>query len=96
MSRRRARFGRIDPWCLLAAVPLVCVAALLIALAQPVAGVVVLVPAALVPVFDAWANRPSPAPPRPRPVRRRQPGCVPGRAPARPRPVPVTRYPPRR
>lgn len=64
MSSRGPAFGRIDPFCLLAVLPFLCIAGLLTALGRPWGGVVFVVLAGLVVLFDAWANRPLPERPR--------------------------------
>jgi uncharacterized protein (DUF58 family) len=51
----------VDPFCLLAVLPFLCIAGLLTALGQPSGGVIFLVLAGFVVLFDAWANRPPPA-----------------------------------
>ncbi|RSD13588.1 hypothetical protein [Amycolatopsis eburnea] len=83
MSRRkgapRRMFGPIDPYCLLAVLPMLLVAGMVAALVSVPVGLVVAVFAGLIVVFDSWANRPGPvAPvrhprPQPRPVVVRRP-----------------------
>ncbi|WP_162834298.1 hypothetical protein [Amycolatopsis circi] len=61
---RRRRFGRIDPYCWLAVLPGLAVAALLIAMNAVLVGLGCAVCAGLLLVFDSWANRPEPPPER--------------------------------
>ncbi|SFW79432.1 hypothetical protein SAMN04489730_4739 [Amycolatopsis australiensis] len=82
----RPKFGRIDPYCLMAVLPVLLVAGILGALVNVLLGVGCAVFAALILLFDSWANRPLPRPvsePRPRPAAAR------ARPPARPRPPAV-------
>jgi hypothetical protein len=51
-------FGRVDPFCLFAVVPMVIVAALFIWGDLAIVGVVLLILATLIVVADSWANRP--------------------------------------
>jgi len=51
-------FGRVDPFCLVAVVPMLIVAALFIWGDLAGLGVVIIVLALLVVVFDSWTNRP--------------------------------------
>ena len=51
-------FGRIDPFCLFAVVPMVLVAGFLIWGGIASLGVVLIVLASLIVVVDSWANRP--------------------------------------
>jgi hypothetical protein len=51
-------FGRIDPFCMFAVVPLLIIAGLFIWGGIAVVGVVLIILAILVVVFDSWANRP--------------------------------------
>jgi hypothetical protein len=97
MSRRegpsRPVFGPIDPYCLLAVLPMLLVAGMVAALVSVPVGLVVAAFAGLIVVFDSWANRPGPVPPvrhpRPqaRPVAARRPRPPAARPiPYRPRP----------
>ncbi|MDX3191760.1 hypothetical protein PV458_25400 [Streptomyces sp. MN03-5084-2B] len=68
MSRRsgpsRPKFGKIDPFCLLAVLPMLLVAGILAVLVGVPVGLGVVLLAGLIVVFDSWANRPGPAPAR--------------------------------
>jgi hypothetical protein len=68
----RLMFGKVDPYCLFAVLPMLFVAGIVVAMVSVPAGLVVAVFAGLVVVFDSWANRPGPVPParRPRPQAR--------------------------
>ncbi|MEQ0565462.1 hypothetical protein ABJI51_40840 [Amycolatopsis sp. NEAU-NG30] len=67
----RPKFGRIDPFCLMAVLPVLLVAGILGALVNVWLGVGFAAFAGLILLFDSWANRPLPAPPqRPAPARR--------------------------
>jgi hypothetical protein len=87
----RPKFGRIDPYCLLAVLPVLFVAGILGALVNVLLGLGFAVFAGLILLFDSWANRPGPVPPaRPARVRRPAPARGPARPPARvPRPAAV-------
>ncbi|MEV6644200.1 hypothetical protein [Amycolatopsis sp. NPDC051371] len=88
MNRReepsRPIFGKVDPYCLLAVLPMLLVAGIVVAMVSVPAGLFVAVFAGLIVVFDSWANRPAPLPPtrRPRPQTQARPAPVR----ARPRP----------
>ncbi|MGW3994969.1 hypothetical protein ACWEF6_15910 [Amycolatopsis sp. NPDC004772] len=92
----RPKFGRIDPFCLMAVLPVLLVAGILGALVHIALGIGFAVFAGLILLFDSWVNRPRPAPRDERPARAprpaapppaRGPARTPGRAPARaPRP----------
>jgi hypothetical protein len=84
---KRPKFGRIDPFCLMAVLPVLLVAGILGALVNVGLGLACAVFAGLIVVFDSWVNRPSrrraPEPePDPEPVPRRRPPR--DRAPQRP------------
>ncbi|MEU5263822.1 hypothetical protein [Amycolatopsis sp. NPDC021455] len=91
----RPKFGRIDPFCLLAVLPVLFVAGILGALVNVLLGLGFAAVAWLIVLFDSWANRPGPVPPAParparvqRPAPVRAPSRAPARAPARmPRPA---------
>ncbi len=95
-GRSRRKFGRIDPYCLMAVLPVLLVAGILGSLVNVLLGLGCAVFAGLILLFDSWANRPGPPPPEParRPVRQararpsaRDPGRPPVRQQARgPRP----------
>jgi hypothetical protein len=72
----RPKFGRIDPFCLMAVLPVLLVAGILGALVNVVLGIGFAVFAGLILLFDSWVNRPAPAPPPRRPPRApaRRPG----------------------
>ncbi|KDN17193.1 hypothetical protein [Amycolatopsis rifamycinica] len=94
----RPKFGRIDPFCLLAVLPVLLVAGILGALVHIALGIGCAVFAGLILLFDSWVNRPRAVPPSERPARSGRPAPpppargparapAPGRAPARaPRP----------
>ncbi|WP_410572986.1 hypothetical protein [Amycolatopsis sp. cmx-4-61] len=92
----RRKFGRIDPFCLMAVLPVLLVAGILGALVHIGLGIGFAVFAVLILVFDSWVNRPRPAPQAERPPRAARPAApppprgparAPGRAPVRaPRP----------
>jgi hypothetical protein len=65
-GKKQQAFGRVDPFCLFAVLPMLVIAGLFILGGIAVLGVVVILLAALVVVGDSWANRPSKrtAPPR--------------------------------
>jgi hypothetical protein len=92
----RPKFGRIDPFCLMAVLPVLLVAGILGALVNVALGLGCAAFAGLILLFDSWANRPSsrearrraepdgrrPAPARaPRPPAPRPPRPADGRAP---------------
>ncbi|WP_318306938.1 hypothetical protein [Amycolatopsis solani] len=82
----RRKFGRIDPYCLMAVLPVLLVAGILGSLVNVLLGLGCAVFAGLILLFDSWANRPGPLPPEPdpRPVRQpRPPARDPGRPAAR-------------
>lgn len=72
-SGRPRHFGRLDPYCWLAVVPALAVAALLFAMNAVWIGLAFVVVTGLILVVDSWANRPEPPAdrraPAPRPVR---------------------------
>ncbi|MFJ7213310.1 hypothetical protein [Amycolatopsis sp. NPDC098790] len=86
----RPKFGRIDPYCLMAVLPVLLVAGIIGSLVNVALGLGCAVFAGLIVLFDSWANRPSrapeesreprPAPARP-PVRRSGPPPARGQAP---------------
>lgn len=79
---KRPKFGRIDPFCLMAVFPVLLVAGILGALVNVALGIGFAVFAGLILLFDSWVNRPGPVPP---PERRasRPAAPPPNRAPAR-------------
>ncbi|WP_410613097.1 hypothetical protein [Amycolatopsis sp. lyj-109] len=90
----RPKFGRIDPFCLMAVLPVLLVAGILGALVHIALGIGCAVFAGFILLFDSWVNRPRPVPRADRPARPAAPppargprAPAPGRAPARaPRP----------
>ncbi|WP_410590082.1 hypothetical protein [Amycolatopsis sp. lyj-23] len=89
----RRKFGRIDPFCLMAVLPVLLVAGILGALVHIGLGIGFAVFAGLILLFDSWVNRPRPVPQSerrpqaPRQAAPRGPARAPGRAPVRaPRP----------
>lgn len=94
MSRTsRPKFGRIDPFCLMAVFPVLLVAGILGALVNVLLGLGFAVFAGLIILFDSWANRPSP---RPEPEPDEPPARAPRPAAARPPRPPAQRPPARR
>lgn len=70
----RPKFGRIDPFCLMAVLPVLLVAGILGSLVNVALGLGCAVFAGLIVLFDSWANRPSRArEPEPEPERRERP-----------------------
>jgi hypothetical protein len=70
-GQRQQNFGRVDPFCLFAVLPMLFIAGLVFWGGIPILGVVLILLTALVVVIDSWANRPMkrnpprpPAPPR--------------------------------
>lgn len=60
-------FGRVDPFCMFAVVPMLIIAGLFIWGGIAIVGVVLIILASLVVLFDSWSNRPmKKAPPGPR------------------------------
>jgi hypothetical protein len=88
----RPKFGRIDPFCLMAVLPVLLVAGIIGSLVNVALGLGCAVFAGLIVLFDSWANRPSrarePEPERrerpPRPAAARPPARRPGPPPPRP------------
>ncbi|WP_329065692.1 hypothetical protein [Amycolatopsis sp. NBC_01480] len=64
----RRYFGRLDPYCWLAVLPMLLVAALLAVMGAVALGAVCVVAAGVVLLFDSWVNRPEPPTARPWPV----------------------------
>jgi hypothetical protein len=89
----RPIFGKVDPYCLFAVLPMLFVAGIVVALVSVPAGLVVAVVAGVVVVFDSWANRPGPVPPVRRPRPRTQARSVPVRRPRPPVPRPAAYRP---
>ncbi|QWF77910.1 hypothetical protein [Amycolatopsis sp. CA-230715] len=71
MARRRRYFGRVDPFCFAAVVPLLFAAGLFAVAESRVVCAICVVLAGLLLVFDSWVNRPEPPPVRRRAVRPR-------------------------
>lgn len=84
----RPMFGKVDPYCLFAVLPMLFVAGIVVAMVSVPAGLGVAVFAGLVVVFDSWANRPGPVPPTRRPRPRIPARSVPVRRPRPPMPRP--------
>lgn len=55
---KQQMFGRVDPFCLFAVLPMLIVAVLFIWGGIAIVGVALIVLAILVVLFDSWANRP--------------------------------------
>lgn len=51
-------FGRVDPFCLFAVVPMLIIAALFVWADVAIAAVVLVILAILIVVVDSWSNRP--------------------------------------
>jgi hypothetical protein len=81
----RPKFGRIDPFCLMAVLPVLLVAGILGALVNVALGIGCAVFAGLILLFDSRVNRPRPVPAADRPARPapRGPTRTPTRSPAR-------------
>ncbi|MGK3201478.1 hypothetical protein [Amycolatopsis sp. MEPSY49] len=58
----RPKFGRIDPYCLMAVLPVLLVAGIIGSLVNVALGLGCAVFAGLIVLFDSWANRPSRVP----------------------------------
>jgi hypothetical protein len=58
MGQRQQYFGRVDPFCLFAVVPLLILAGLFMWGGIAILGIVLIILASLVVVFDSWTNRP--------------------------------------
>ncbi|GAB3158008.1 hypothetical protein GCM10027258_68270 [Amycolatopsis stemonae] len=67
----RPKFGRIDPYCLMAVLPVLLVAGIIGSLVNVMLGVVCAVFAGLIVLFDSWVNRPARRPPAPEPAEER-------------------------
>jgi hypothetical protein len=96
-GRARPKFGRIDPFCMMAVLPVLFVAALIATTVSVPLGLVGVLVAGLIVLFDSWANRPAAAPPPPPPPARPAPARPARAAPARagdPRRAPARRPPP--
>lgn len=52
-------FGRVDPFCLFAVVPMLLVAGLFVWADVAIAGVILVILALLIVLIDSWANRPA-------------------------------------
>lgn len=70
-GQKQQMFGRVDPFCLFAVLPMLIVAGLFFWGGIAIMGVVMIFLALLVVVADSWANRNQPAR-RPAPPRNRQ------------------------
>ncbi|RKT55447.1 hypothetical protein [Saccharothrix australiensis] len=57
-GQRRPAFGRVDPFCLFAVVPMLLLAGLLFWGGLPEVAIGLIVLSALLVVFDSWTNRP--------------------------------------
>ncbi|MGW3965121.1 hypothetical protein ACWED2_35260, partial [Amycolatopsis sp. NPDC005003] len=69
----RPKFGRIDPFCLMAVLPVLLVAGILGALIHVALGLGFAAFAGLILLFDSWVNRPRPVPEADRPARAPRP-----------------------
>jgi Na+/melibiose symporter-like transporter len=58
-ERKQQYFGRVDPFCAFAVVPLLIVAGLFFWSEIPLLGTVLVVLSILIVVIDSWANRPA-------------------------------------
>jgi hypothetical protein len=79
----RPKFGRIDPFCLMAVLPVLLVAGIIGSLVNVALGLGCAVFAGLIVLFDSWANRPSRAPAPEPESRERAPRPAAARPPAR-------------
>jgi hypothetical protein len=63
-GQKQQAFGRVDPFCLVAVLPMLIIAGLFIWGGIAILGVVVLLLSLLVVLIDSWTNRPlsKPAP----------------------------------
>ncbi|HEX6353302.1 hypothetical protein [Actinophytocola sp.] len=57
-GQKQQAFGRVDPFCMFAVLPMLLVAGLFIWGGIAIVGVAFIVMAILVVVIDSWANRP--------------------------------------
>ena len=57
-GQKQRYFGRVDPFCLFAVVPILIIAGLFFWSDIAVLGVSLTILAVLIVVFDSWANRP--------------------------------------
>ncbi|CCH33216.1 hypothetical protein ABZ816_19185 [Actinosynnema sp. NPDC047251] len=57
-GQRRPAFGRVDPFCLFAVVPMLLLAGLMFWGNLVLVGVIIIVCAALLILIDSWFNRP--------------------------------------
>ncbi|SEF23675.1 hypothetical protein SAMN05421837_102346 [Amycolatopsis pretoriensis] len=72
----RPKFGRIDPYCLMAVLPVLLVAGIIGSLVNVALGLGCAVFAGLIVLFDSWANRPSRAPAQPAEDRASRPAAA--------------------
>jgi hypothetical protein len=63
-GQKQQMFGRVDPFCMFAVVPMLILAGLFMVGGIAVLGVVMIVLAILVVVVDSWTNRPVKSAPR--------------------------------
>lgn len=84
----RPKFGRIDPFCLMAVLPVLLVAGIIGSLVNVALGLGCAVFAGLIVLFDSWANRPSRKPAREPEPERRAPRPAAARPPVRRPPGP--------
>jgi hypothetical protein len=63
-GQKQQLFGRVDPFCMFAVLPMLLVAGLFIWGGIAIAGVGLIVMAALIVLIDSWANRPPKQTPR--------------------------------
>ena len=78
----RPKFGRIDPFCLMAVLPVLLVAGIIGSLVNLILGLGFGAFAGLIVLFDSWANRPLREPPPPPEPRARAPRPAAPRQPA--------------
>ena len=57
-EQKQQYFGRVDPFCMFAVVPMLIIAAVFVWGGIAIAGVVLVFLAVLVVVVDSWSNRP--------------------------------------
>lgn len=63
-GQKQQMFGRVDPFCLFAVVPMLIIAGLFIWGDIAIVGVTLIILALLIVVIDSWANRPLKKPAR--------------------------------
>ncbi len=59
MGQKQQAFGRVDPFCLFAVLPILIIAGLVLWGGIIILGVALILIAAVIVLVDSWANRPS-------------------------------------